>query len=203
MECTESLLDEFIDEILSSKLTESSGYSKVTLQLMEEYDINIADCCEFINKSNANNYYFPLSEGISNILKAVGRKLTRSYTVTALLSVLLRACNKIMGSAIPVVPVSLLTGAILAVAQTRADPVYIEAKRRHKKNVCRLMTRKALLKVGLTGAICNILCMLFMDSPVNAALDSSMKSAGISISDTEKTASEMIQDSTKIQKLEV
>ena len=187
----EAVLDEFLSELKSNRLNESTGFTPVELRVMEAYGFTPFDVIESDNLANRfPENITPLHEGFGSF---IGGLLMKPAVAGAGLNVAIATIIAVAEKFLPTGDgilgrigsffknqtgvASLVKGAaatipgILAAAyKVSQDPNYQQAKARHNKAVCRRMMKKAVIAAGLTGLVANVVAAYLISPKATAQL---------------------------------
>ncbi len=187
----EAVLDEFIEELKSNRLNESTGFTSVELRIMEAYDFTPFDVIESDKlASHFPEDITPLHEGFGSFIGGLlmkpavaGAGLNVAIaTIIAVAEKFLPAGDGILGKigsffrsqsgvanlvrgAAATIP-----GILAAAYKVTQDPDYQQAKTRHNKAVCRRMMKKAVVAAGLTGIVANVVAAYLISPKATAQL---------------------------------
>lgn len=173
----EAVLDEFIEELKSNRLNESTGFTSIELRVMEAYDFTPFDVIE--SDKLANRFpedIAPLHEGFGSFIGGLlmkpavaGAGLNIAIaTIIAVAEKFLPAGDGILGkigsffrnqtgvASLAKGAAATIPGILAAAYKVSQDPDYQQAKTRHNKAVCRRMMKKAVIAAGLTGLVANV-----------------------------------------------
>ena len=187
----EAVLDEFLSELKSNRLNESTGFTPVELRVMEAYGFTPFDVIESDNLANRfPESITPLHEGFGSF---IGGLLMKPAVAGAGLNVAIATIIAVAEKFLPTGDgilgkigsffknqtgvASLVKGAattipgILAAAyKVSQNPDYQQAKARHNKAVCRRMMKKAVIAAGLTGLVANVVAAYLISPKATAQL---------------------------------
>ena len=187
----EAVLDEFLSELKSNRLNESTGFTPVELRVMEAYGFTPFDVIESDNLANRfPENITPLHEGFGSF---IGGLLMKPAVAGAGLNVAIATIIAVAEKFLPTGDgilgkigsffknqtgvASLVKGAattipgILAAAyKVSQNPDYQQAKARHNKAVCRRMMKKAVIAAGLTGLVANVVAAYLISPKATAQL---------------------------------
>lgn len=187
----EAVLDEFIEELKSNRLNESTGFTSIELRIMEAYDFTPFDVIE--SDKLANRFpedIAPLHEGFGSFIGGLlmkpavaGAGLNIAIaTIIAVAEKFLPAGDGILGkigsffrgqtgvASLAKGAAATIPGILAAAYKVSQDPDYQQAKIRHNKAVCRRMMKKAVIAAGLTGLVANIVAAYLISPKATAQL---------------------------------
>lgn len=187
----EAVLDEFIEELKSNRLNESTGFTSIELRVMEAYDFTPLDVIE--SDKLANRFpedVAPLHEGFSSFIGGLlmkpavaGAGLNIAIaTIIAVAEKFLPAGDGILGkigsffrnqtgvASLAKGAATTIPGILAAAYKVSQDPDYRQAKTRHNKAVCRRMMKKAVIAAGLTGLVANVVAAYLISPKATAQL---------------------------------
>ena len=187
----EAVLDEFIEELKSNRLNESTGFTSIELRVMEAYDFTPFDVIE--SDKLANRFpedIAPLHEGFGSFIGGLlmkpavaGAGLNIAIaTIIAVAEKFLPAGDGILGkigsffrnqtgvASLAKGAAATIPGILAAAYKVSQDPDYQQAKTRHNKAVCRRMMKKAVIAAGLTGLVANIVAAYLISPKATAQL---------------------------------
>ena len=187
----EAVLDEFIEELKSNRLNESTGFTSIELRVMEAYDFTPFDVIE--SDKLANRFpedITPLHEGFGSFIGGLlmkpavaGAGLNIAIaTIIAVAEKFLPAGDGILGkigsffrnqtgvASLAKGAATTIPGILAAAYKVSQDPDYQQAKTRHNKAVCRRMMKKAVIAAGLTGLIANVVAAYLISPKATAQL---------------------------------
>lgn len=187
----EAVLDEFLSELKSNRLNESTGFTPVELRIMEAYDFTPFDVIE--SDKLANRFpedITPLHEGFGSFIGGLlmkpavaGAGLNIAIaTIIAVAEKFLPAGDGILGkigsffrnqtgvASLAKGAAATIPGILAAAYKVSQDPDYQQAKIRHNKAVCRHMMKKAVIAAGLTGLVANIVAAYLISPKATAQL---------------------------------
>lgn len=187
----EAVLDEFIEELKSNRLNESTGFTPVELRIMEAYDFTPFDVIE--SDKLANRFpedITPLHEGFGSFIGGLlmkpavaGAGLNIAIaTIIAVVEKFLPAGDGILGkigsffknqtgvASLAKGAATTIPGILAAAYKVSQDPNYQQAKARHNKAVCRRMMKKAVIAAGLTGLVANVVAAYLISPKATAQL---------------------------------
>ena len=187
----EAVLDEFIEELKSNRLNESTGFTSIELRVMEAYDFTPFDVIE--SDKLANRFpedITPLHEGFGSFIGGLlmkpavaGAGLNIAIaTIIAVAEKFLPAGDGILGkigsffrnqtgvASLAKGAATTIPGILAAAYKVSQDPGYQQAKTRHNKAVCRRMMKKAVIAAGLTGLVANIVAAYLISPKATAQL---------------------------------
>lgn len=187
----EAVLDEFIEELKSNRLNESTGFTSIELRVMEAYDFTPFDVIE--SDKLANRFpedITPLHEGFGSFIGGLlmkpavaGAGLNIAIaTIIAVAEKFLPAGDGILGkigsffrnqtgvASLAKGAATTIPGILAAAYKVSQDPDYQQAKTRHNKAVCRRMMKKAVIAAGLTGLVANIVAAYLISPKATAQL---------------------------------
>ena len=187
----EAVLDEFLSELKSNRLNESTGFTPVELRVMEAYSFTPFDVIESDNLANR----FPesitsLHEGFGSFIGGLlmkpavaGAGLNVAIaTIIAVTEKFLPAGDGILGkigsffrnqtgvASLVKGAAATIPGILAAAYKVSQDPDYQQAKARHNKAVCRRMMKKAVIAAGLTGLVANVVAAYLISPKATAQL---------------------------------
>jgi hypothetical protein len=206
----EAALDEFLDELKSNRLNESTGFSSVELKIMEAYDFTPFDVLE--SDKLARRFpeeITPLHEGFGSFIGGLlmkpavtGAGLNVAIaTIIAVAERFLPAGDGILGkigsflkggsgaSMLARGAATTIPGILAAAYKVSQDPDYQQAKARHNKAVCRRMMKKAVIAAGLTGIIANVVAAYLISPKAATQLAQAGNEAKAEIGQTGTTPS--------------
>lgn len=187
----EAVLDEFIEELKSSRLNESTGFTSVDLRIMEAFDFTPFDVLESDRLANRfPDDIAPLQEGFASFIGGLlmkpaiaGSGLNIAIAVIiAVVEKFLPAGTGILGkigsffknrtgvSSMVRGVATTIPGILAAAYKVTQDPDYRQAKARHNKAVCRRMMKEAIRAAGLTGIMANIVATYLVSPKATAQL---------------------------------
>ena len=187
----EAVLDEFIEELKSNRLNESTGFTSIELRVMEAYDFTPFDVIE--SDKLANRFpedIAPLHEGFGSFIGGLlmkpavaGAGLNIAIaTIIAVAEKFLPAGDGILGkigsffrnqtgvASLAKGTAATIPGILAAAYKVSQDPDYQQAKTRHNKAVCRRMMKKAVIAAGLTGLVANVVAAYLISPKATAQL---------------------------------
>ena len=187
----EAVLDEFIEELKSNRLNESTGFTSIELRVMEAYDFTPFDVIE--SDKLANRFpedITPLHEGFGSFIGGLlmkpavaGAGLNIAIaTIIAVAEKFLPAGDGILGkigsffrnqtgvASLAKGAAATIPGILAAAYKVSQDPDYQQAKTRHNKAVCRRMMKKAVIAAGLTGLVANVVAAYLISPKATAQL---------------------------------
>ena len=187
----EAVLDEFIEELKSNRLNESTGFTSIELRVMEAYNFTPFDVIE--SDKLANRFpedITPLHEGFGSFIGGLlmkpavaGAGLNIAIaTIIAVAEKFLPAGDGILGkigsffrnqtgvASLAKGAATTIPGILAAAYKVSQDPDYQQAKTRHNKAVCRRMMKKAVIAAGLTGLVANIVAAYLISPKATAQL---------------------------------
>ena len=187
----EAVLDEFIEELKSNRLNESTGFTSIELRVMEAYDFTPFDVIE--SDKLANRFpenITPLHEGFGSFIGGLlmkpavaGAGLNIAIaTIIAVAEKFLPAGDGILGkigsffrnqtgvASLAKGAAATIPGILAAAYKVSQDPDYQQAKARHNKAVCRRMMKKAVIAAGLTGLVANVVAAYLISPKATAQL---------------------------------
>ena len=187
----EAVLDEFIEELKSNRLNESTGFTSIELRVMEAYDFTPFDVIE--SDKLANRFpedITPLHEGFGSFIGGLlmkpavaGAGLNIAIaTIIAVAEKFLPAGDGILGkigsffrnqtgvASLAKGAATTIPGILAAAYKVSQDPDYQQAKTKHNKAVCRRMMKKAVIAAGLTGLVANIVAAYLISPKATAQL---------------------------------
>ena len=187
----EAVLDEFIEELKSNRLNESTGFTSIELRVMEAYDFTPFDVIE--SDKLANRFpedITPLHEGFGSFIGGLlmkpavaGAGLNIAIaTIIAVAEKFLPAGDGILGkigsffrnqtgvASLAKGAATTIPGILAAAYKVSQDPDYQQAKTKHNKAVCRRMMTKAVIAAGLTGLVANIVAAYLISPKATAQL---------------------------------
>lgn len=187
----EAVLDEFIEELKSNRLNESTGFTSVELRVMEAYDFTPFDILE--SDKLANRFpedITPLHEGFGSFIGGLlmkpavaGAGLNIAIaTIIAVAEKFLPAGDGVLGkigsffrnqtgvASLAKGAATTIPGILAAAYKVSQDPDYQQAKTRHNKAVCRRMMKKAVIAAGLTGLVANVVAAYLISPKATAQL---------------------------------
>lgn len=187
----EAVLDEFIEELKSNRLNESTGFTSIELRVMEAYDFTPFDVIE--SDKLANRFpedITPLHEGFGSFIGGLlmkpavaGAGLNIAIaTIIAVAEKFLPAGDGILGkigsffrnqtgvASLAKGAATTIPGILAAAYKVSQDPDYQQAKTRHNKAVCRRMMKKAVIAAGLTGLVANVVAAYLISPKATAQL---------------------------------
>ena len=187
----EAVLDEFIEELKSNRLNESTGFTSIELRVMEAYDFTPFDVIE--SDKLANRFpedIAPLHEGFGSFIGGLlmkpavaGAGLNIAIaTIIAVAEKFLPAGDGILGkigsffrnqtgvASLAKGAAATIPGILAAAYKVSQDPDYQQAKTRHNKAVCRRMMKKAVIAAGLTGLVANVVAAYLISPKATAQL---------------------------------
>ena len=187
----EAVLDEFIEELKSNRLNESTGFTSIELRVMEAYDFTPFDVIE--SDKLANRFpedIAPLHEGFGSFIGGLlmkpavaGAGLNIAIaTIIAVAEKFLPAGDGILGkigsffrnqtgvASLAKGAAATIPGILAAAYKVSQDPDYQQAKARHNKAVCRRMMKKAVIAAGLTGLVANVVAAYLISPKATAQL---------------------------------
>ena len=187
----EAVLDEFIEELKSNRLNESTGFTSIELRVMEAYDFTPFDVIE--SDKLANRFpedIAPLHEGFGSFIGGLlmkpavaGAGLNIAIaTIIAVAEKFLPAGDGILGkigsffrnqtgvASLAKGAATTIPGILAAAYKVSQDPDYQQAKTRHNKAVCRRMMKKAVIAAGLTGLVANVVAAYLISPKATAQL---------------------------------
>lgn len=204
----EAVLDEFIEELKSNRLNESTGFTSIELRVMEAYDFTPFDVIE--SDKLANRFpedITPLHEGFGSFIGGLlmkpavaGAGLNIAIaTIIAVAEKFLPAGDGILGkigsffrnqtgvASLAKGAATTIPGILAAAYKVSQDPDYQQAKTRHNKAVCRRMMKKAVIAAGLTGLVANVVAAYLISPKATAQLVQAGNEAKAEIGQTETT----------------
>ena len=187
----EAVLDEFIEELKSNRLNESTGFTSIELRVMEAYDFTPFDVIE--SDKLANRFpedIAPLHEGFGSFIGGLlmkpavaGAGLNIAIaTIIAVAEKFLPAGDGILGkigsffrnqtgvASLAKGAATTIPGILAAAYKVSQDPDYQQAKTRHNKAVCRRMMKRAVIAAGLTGLVANVVAAYLISPKATAQL---------------------------------
>ena len=187
----EAVLDEFIEELKSNRLNESTGFTSIELRVMEAYNFTPFDVIE--SDKLANRFpedIAPLHEGFGSFIGGLlmkpavaGAGLNIAIaTIIAVAEKFLPAGDGILGkigsffrnqtgvASLAKGAAATIPGILAAAYKVSQDPDYQQAKTRHNKAVCRRMMKKAVIAAGLTGLVANVVAAYLISPKATAQL---------------------------------
>ena len=187
----EAVLDEFIEELKSNRLNESTSFTSIELRVMEAYDFTPFDVIE--SDKLANRFpedIAPLHEGFGSFIGGLlmkpavaGAGLNIAIaTIIAVAEKFLPAGDGILGkigsffrnqtgvASLAKGAAATIPGILAAAYKVSQDPDYQQAKTRHNKAVCRRMMKKAVIAAGLTGLVANVVAAYLISPKATAQL---------------------------------
>lgn len=187
----EAVLDEFIEELKSNRLNESTGFTSIELRVMEAYDFTPFDVIE--SDKLANRFpeeITPLHEGFGSFIGGLlmkpavaGAGLNIAIaTIIAVAEKFLPAGDGVLGkigsffrnqtgvASLAKGAATTIPGILAAAYKVSQDPDYQQAKTRHNKAVCRRMMKKAVIAAGLTGLVANVVAAYLISPKATAQL---------------------------------
>lgn len=187
----EAVLDEFLSELKSNRLNESTGFTSIELRIMEAYDFTPFDVIE--SDKLANRFpedITPLHEGFGSFIGGLlmkpavaGAGLNIAIaTIIAVAEKFLPAGDGILGkigsffrgqtgvASLAKGAAATIPGILAAAYKVSQDPDYQQAKIRHNKAVCRRMMKKAVIAAGLTGLAANVVAAYLISPKATAQL---------------------------------
>lgn len=187
----EAVLDEFIEELKSNRLNESTGFTSIELRVMEAYDFTPFDVIE--SDKLANRFpedIAPLHEGFGSFIGGLlmkpavaGAGLNIAIaTIIAVAEKFLPAGDGILGkigsffrnqtgvASLAKGAAATIPGILAAAYKVSQDPDYQQAKTRHNKAICRRMMKKAVIAAGLTGLVANVVAAYLISPKATAQL---------------------------------
>lgn len=187
----EAVLDEFIEELKSNRLNESTGFTSIELRVMEAYDFTPFDVIE--SDKLANRFpedIAPLHEGFGSFIGGLlmkpavaGAGLNIAIaTIIAVAEKFLPAGDGILGkigsffrnqtgvASLAKGAAATIPGILAAAYKVSQNPDYQQAKARHNKAVCRRMMKKAVIAAGLTGLVANVVAAYLISPKATAQL---------------------------------
>ena len=187
----EAVLDEFIEELKSNRLNESTGFTSIELRVMEAYDFTPFDVIE--SDKLANRFpedIAPLHEGFGSFIGGLlmkpavaGAGLNIAIaTIIAVAEKFLPAGDGILGkigsffrnqtgvASLAKGAAATIPGILAAAYKVSQDPDYQQAKTRHNKAVCRRMMKRAVIAAGLTGLVANVVAAYLISPKATAQL---------------------------------
>lgn len=187
----EAVLDEFLEELKSNRLNESTGFTSIELRVMEAYDFTPFDVIE--SDKLANRFpedITPLHEGFGSFIGGLlmkpavaGAGLNIAIaTIIAVAEKFLPAGDGILGkigsffrnqtgvASLAKGAATTIPGILAAAYKVSQDPDYQQAKTRHNKAVCRRMMKKAVIAAGLTGLVANVVAAYLISPKATAQL---------------------------------
>ena len=187
----EAVLDEFIEELKSNRLNESTGFTSIELRVMEAYDFTPFDVIE--SDKLANRFpedIAPLHEGFGSFIGGLlmkpavaGAGLNIAIaTIIAVAEKFLPTGDGILGkigsffknqtgvASLAKGAAATIPGILAAAYKVSQDPDYQQAKTRHNKAVCRRMMKKAVIAAGLTGLVANVVAAYLISPKATAQL---------------------------------
>ena len=175
----EAVLDEFLDELMSSKLNESSGFTSVDLRVMEAFDFTPFDALDSDNLARRyKEDLAPMHEGFGSFIgKLLMKPAVAGGGLNAAIAIIIAAVGKFLpaggdgilgkisnffngtsGSAtLARFGATTIPGILAAAYKVSQDPNYQQAQARHNKAVCKRMMRKAIIGAGVTGILANFI----------------------------------------------
>lgn len=187
----EAVLDEFLSELKSNRLNESTGFTPVELRVMEAYSFTPFDVIESDNLANRfPESITPLHEGFGSFISGLlmkpavaGAGLNVAIaTIIAVTEKFLPAGDGILGkigsffknqtgvASLVKGAAATIPGILAAAYKVSQDPDYQQAKARHNKAVCRRMMKKAVIAAGLTGLVANVVAAYLISPKATAQL---------------------------------
>ena len=187
----EAVLDEFLSELKSNRLNESTGFTPVELRVMEAYSFTPFDVIESDNLANRfPESITPLHEGFGSFIGGLlmkpavaGAGLNVAIaTIIAVTEKFLPAGDGILGkigsffrnqtgvASLVKGAAATIPGILAAAYKVSQDPDYQQAKARHNKAVCRRMMKKAVIAAGLTGLVANVVAAYLISPKATAQL---------------------------------
>ena len=187
----EAVLDEFLSELKSNRLNESTGFTPVELRVMEAYGFTPFDVIESDNLANRfPESITPLHEGFGSFIGGLlmkpavaGAGLNVAIaTIIAVAEKFLPAGDGILGkigsffrnqtgvASLAKGAAATIPGILAAAYKVSQDPDYQQAKTRHNKAVCRRMMKKAVIAAGLTGLVANVVAAYLISPKATAQL---------------------------------
>ena len=187
----EAVLDEFIEELKSNRLNESTGFTSIELRVMEAYDFTPFDVIESDKLANCfPEEITPLHEGFGSFIGGLlmkpavaGAGLNIAIaTIIAVAEKFLPAGDGILGkigsffrnqtgvASLAKGAATTIPGILAAAYKVSQDPDYQQAKTRHNKAVCRRMMKKAVIAAGLTGLVANVVAAYLISPKATAQL---------------------------------
>ena len=187
----EAALDEFLSELKSNRLNESTGFTPVELRVMEAYGFTPFDVIESDNLANRfPESITPLHEGFGSFIGGLlmkpavaGAGLNVAIaTIIAVAEKFLPAGDGILGkigsffrnqtgvASLVKGAAATIPGILAAAYKVSQDPDYQQAKARHNKAVCRRMMKKAVIAAGLTGLVANVVAAYLISPKATAQL---------------------------------
>lgn len=187
----EAVLDEFLSELKSNRLNESTGFTPVELRVMEAYGFTPFDVIESDNLANRfPESITPLHEGFGSFIGGLlmkpavaGAGLNVAIaTIIAVAEKFLPAGDSILGkigsffrnqtgvASLVKGAATTIPGILAAAYKVSQDPDYQQAKARHNKAVCRRMMKKAVIAAGLTGLVANVVAAYLISPKATAQL---------------------------------
>ena len=187
----EAVLDEFLSELKSNRLNESTGFTPVELRVMEAYGFTPFDVIESDNLANRfPESITPLHEGFGSFIGGLlmkpavaGAGLNVAIaTIIAVAEKFLPAGDGILGkigsffrnqtgvASLVKGAAATIPGILAAAYKVSQDPDYQQAKARHNKAVCRRMMKKAVIAAGLTGLVANVVAAYLISPKATAQL---------------------------------
>ncbi len=187
----EAVLDEFIEELKSNRLNESTGFTSIELRVMEAYDFTPFDVIE--SNKLANRFpedITPLHEGFGSFIGGLlmkpavaGAGLNIAIaTIIAVAEKFLPAGDGVLGkigsffrnqtgvASLAKGAATTIPGILAAAYKVSQDPDYQQAKTRHNKAVCKRMMKKAVIAAGLTGLVANVVAAYLISPKATAQL---------------------------------
>ena len=204
----EAVLDEFIEELKSNRLNESTGFTSIELRVMEAYDFTPFDVIESDNLANRfPESITPLHEGFGSFIGGLlmkpavaGAGLNIAIaTIIAVAEKFLPAGDGILGkigsffrnqtgvASLAKGAAATIPGILAAAYKVSQDPDYQQAKTRHNKAVCRRMMKKAVIAAGLTGLVANVVAAYLISPKATAQLVQAGNEAKVEIRQTGTT----------------
>ena len=187
----EAVLDEFLSELKSNRLNESTGFTPVELRVMEAYGFTPFDVIESDNLANRfPENITPLHEGFGSFIGGLlmkpavaGAGLNVAIaTIIAVAEKFLPAGDGILGkigsffknqtgvASLVKGAATTIPGILAAAYKVSQNPDYQQAKARHNKAVCRRMMKKAVIAAGLTGLVANVVAAYLISPKATAQL---------------------------------
>ena len=187
----EAVLDEFLSELKSNRLNESTGFTPVELRVMEAYGFTPFDVIESDNLANRfPESITPLHEGFGSFIGGLlmkpavaGAGLNVAIaTIIAVAEKFLPTGDGILGkigsffknqtgvASLAKGAATTIPGILAAAYKVSQNPDYQQAKARHNKAVCRRMMKKAVIAAGLTGLVANVVAAYLISPKATAQL---------------------------------
>ena len=187
----EAVLDEFLSELKSNRLNESTGFTPIELRVMEAYGFTPFDVIESDNLANRfPESITPLHEGFGSFIGGLlmkpavaGAGLNVAIaTIIAVAEKFLPTGDSILGkigsffknqtgvASLAKGAATTIPGILAAAYKVSQDPDYQQAKARHNKAVCRRMMKKVVIAAGLTGLVANVVAAYLISPKATAQL---------------------------------